>query len=173
MLAGLAFVMASGCVFNNYIDRDIDAAMGRTKDRALVVGRISKRAAFVYGTMLGAAGFGLLVFFTNMLTVAVAGTGFFFYVFMYSLWSKRRTVHSTIIGSVAGATPPIVGYAATSGRLDLAAALLFLTLVLWQMPHFYAIGIRRFGEYAAAGIPILPVDRKSTRLNSSHPSISY
>lgn len=157
MLAGLAFVMASGCVFNNYIDRDIDAAMGRTKDRALVARRISGRSALVYGTTLGLIGFFLLALFTNLLAVAAAATGFFFYVLMYSLWSKRRTVHSTLIGSIAGATPPVVGYVAASGRFDLAAALLFLILVVWQMPHFYAIGIRRFGEYAAAGIPILPV----------------
>ncbi len=157
MLAGLALVMASGCVFNNYIDRDIDALMGRTKDRALVAKRIPRQAALVYGVVLGLTGFFLLVLFTNLLAVAVAGVGFFFYVFMYSLWFKRRTVHSTLIGSVAGATPPVVGYLAASGRFDLGAVLLFLTLAVWQMPHFYAIGIRRFGEYAATSIPILPV----------------
>jgi len=156
-IAGIFLVMASGCVFNNYIDRDIDARMARTKDRALVTGRVSGRAALVYGAALGVAGFGILLFYTNLAAAGAALVGFFFYVVMYSLWWKRRSPFGTVVGSVAGAVPPVVGYAAAAGRIDLAAALLFLIMVLWQMPHFYAIGIRRFGDYAAAGVPILPV----------------
>lgn len=157
--AGLFFVMASGCVFNNYIDRDIDIKMARTKDRALVTGKISGRAALVFGVILAALGFGLLFVYTNMLALFAAFVGFFFYVFMYSLWWKRRSPAGTFVGAIAGATPPVVGYAAAYGRFDLAAGLLFVVLVIWQMPHFYAIAIRRFGDYMAAGVPVLPVKR--------------
>jgi protoheme IX farnesyltransferase len=159
MLVGIALVMASGCVFNNYIDRDIDGKMARTKDRALITGRISGRTALAYGTVLGALGFGMLIAFTNVLTVAAAFVGFFFYVVTYSMWGKRRSTWGTFVGAIAGATPPVVGYTAASGRFDLAALILFIILVIWQMPHFYAIAIRRFGDYLAAGIPVLPVKR--------------
>ena len=156
-LAGLSLVMASGCVFNNLIDRDIDAKMGRTKDRALASGRVPARSAAVYGLILGLAGFGLLASFVNLAALAAAALGFFFYVFMYSLWWKRRSPLGTAVGSVAGAMPPVVGYAAASGRIDLAAFLLFAIMAAWQMPHFFAIAIRRKDDYAAAGVPVLPL----------------
>ncbi len=159
VLAGIVFVIASGCVFNNYIDRDIDKAMERTKDRALATGRISGRAALVYATCLGVIGFLTLVLFTNLLTAGTAFVGFFFYVFMYSLWSKRRTTYGAIVGSVAGGVPPVVGYVAASGRLDMAALVLSSILILWQMPHFYAIAIRHAKEYEAAGVPVMPLVR--------------
>jgi protoheme IX farnesyltransferase len=158
-LVGMFFVIASGCVFNNYIDRDIDGAMERTKDRVLVVHRISNRAALIYGTCLGAIGFVVLVLYANVLAAAVAAVGFFFYVFMYSMWFKRRSAWGTVIGSIAGATPPVVGYCAASNRLDGGAIILFSILVLWQIPHFYAIAIYRFNDYVAANIPVLPVTR--------------
>lgn len=154
---GLSLVIASGSVFNNYIDRDIDSRMERTKDRALVAGRVEGRKALAYGMLLGGAGFAILLAFTNMIAVDVAAIGFFFYVFAYTLWTKRRWTFGTVVGSVSGAVPPVVGYAAAAGRLDADAAILFLILAMWQMPHFFAIGIYRREEYAAAGIPILPV----------------
>jgi heme o synthase len=156
-LAGISLVMASGGAFNNYLDRDIDALMERTRDRPLVAGRITRRPALIYGTCLGAAGFFLLIFYTNLLAAAVAAIGFFFYVVMYTIWAKRRSVYGTVVGSVSGAVPPVVGYCAASGRLDGGALILFLILALWQMPHFFAIGIYRRDEYAAASLPILPV----------------
>ncbi|HUC31521.1 MAG TPA: heme o synthase [Candidatus Paceibacterota bacterium] len=156
-LVGISLVMASGCVFNNYIDRDIDARMERTKHRALVAGRISGRAALTFAAALGAAGFLILIFYTNLLAVAAALAGFIFYVFAYSLWGKRHTVYGTFIGAVSGATPPVMGYAAASGRIDAAAAILFLIMMTWQMPHFFAIAIRRQDDYAAAKIPVMPV----------------
>src|SRR3989344_3340310 len=165
-LGGLALVIASGCVFNNYIDRGIDAKMARTKARALVQGRISNQTALIYGSVLLVLGLGTLGLGTNGLTALIALSGWFFYVVVYSVW-KRRSVYSTIVGSVAGAVPPVVGYTAVSGQLDSAAVTLFAILVLWQMPHFYAIGIRRRKEYAAAGIPILPVKQsmQSAKIN--------
>ena len=125
--------------------------------RALVTHRVSARAAIGYGEVLGATGFLILFFFANPLAFLVAIVGFIFYVFVYSLWAKRATVYGTAMGAVAGATPPVVGYAAASGRLDLAALALFLIMLAWQMPHFFAIAIRREDDYAAAKIPVMPV----------------
>lgn len=156
-IAGLSLVVASGSAFNNYIDRDIDALMERTKERPLVEGRISGRVALIYAATLGILGFFVLAAFANWLATAAAAIGFFFYVFMYTLWTKRRSAYGTVVGSVAGAVPPVVGYCAGSGRLDGGALILFAILALWQMPHFFAIGIRRRAEYAAAHVPILPV----------------
>lgn len=155
---GLALIIASACVFNNFIDRDIDQLMARTKRRALATGRISGRAALIYGTLLGAAGSALLGLFTNHLTLTLALAGWVLYVVVYTYF-KRHTVYGTQIGSLSGAVPPLVGYAAFTGRLDLAAALLFAVMVIWQMPHFYAIAIFRQKDYAAAAVPVLPVKR--------------
>ena len=155
MLLGLSLTMASGCVFNNYIDRAIDEKMTRTKNRALVKGEISSRNALVFATFLLIAGSIILAKFTNLLTLAAALTGFVFYVFIYTPM-KTRSTHGTLIGSISGAVPPVVGYVAVSNRLDLAALLLFLIIALWQMPHFFAIAMYRISEYKAASIPVLP-----------------
>lgn len=157
-LLGIGFVMASGCVFNNYIDRDIDEKMDRTKRRALVTKKIPVRNALIFGTILGILGFGLLYFFTNLLTTFIAFIGFFFYVIVYT-FSKRKTVYGTLLGSISGAVPPVVGYTAVTNNFDAAALLLFMLLVIWQMPHFYAIAIFRLQDYKEAGIPVLPVKR--------------
>lgn len=156
-LVGLSCIIGSGCVFNNYIDRDIDEKMKRTEKRALVTGTISSQDALRFGTALGLIGAALLGIFANVLTLAVAALGFFFYVVVYSLWGKRQTVHGTVIGSISGAVPPVVGYCAVSNTLDVAAFLLFLILVFWQMPHFYSIALFRSKEYGAAKIPVLPL----------------
>lgn len=155
-MGGLALIIASACVFNNYLDRDIDALMSRTKKRALVTSEISTVAALSYAVVLGLGGGIILAAYTNFLTWAIALMGMFFYVVIYGI-GKRKTVHGTVIGSISGAVPPVVGYTAVSGQLDLAAGILFLTLVFWQMPHFYAIAIFRMKDYAAANIPVLPL----------------
>ncbi len=156
MLAGLSLVIASACVFNNYIDRGIDAHMSRTKKRAFVRGGISVPGALAYASILGLLGASVLARFTNPLTVELGVFGFFMYVVVYG-FAKRRSVYGTIVGSVSGAIPPVAGYTAVTGSLDLGAAILFFILVLWQMPHFYAIAIYRMGDYAAAKIPVLPI----------------
>ena len=156
-IIGLGLVMASGCVFNNYLDRDIDGKMERTKRRALVMRRVSERNAIVFGTVLGVIGFFALAVFTNAIAVAVAGIGFVFYVFIYTIGTKRRSPYGTAMGAIAGATPPVVGYAAAAGRVDLAALILFFIMFTWQMPHFFAIAIRREEDYKAANVPVLPV----------------
>ncbi len=155
-LIGISLVIASGCVFNNYIDKDLDATMERTKNRALVTGAISVRGAIVFGAILGLLGLATLGLLTNTLTAEIALLGLFFYVVLYSL-AKRRSVYGTIVGSISGAVPPVVGYCAVTGRFDLGALILFLILVFWQMPHFYAIAIFRQQDYTAAGLPVLPV----------------
>jgi protoheme IX farnesyltransferase len=155
-LVGTSLVIASACVTNNYIDREIDAKMARTKGRAFVKGLVSARVAAIYSVSLGLAGFLVLAIYVNWLTVMIGLVGWVFYVVVYGV-GKRRTVHGTIIGSISGATPITAGYTAASGRLDSGALILFLILVLWQMPHFYAIAMYRFDDYKAAGLPVLPV----------------
>lgn len=157
-LLGLALIMASACVFNNYIDRQVDAKMERTKNRSLVSGAISPLHAILYATLLGVLGGIVLAIFTNMLTVFVAAVGFFVYVVLYSYW-KCHTIYGTAIGSVAGAIPPVVGYCAVSNHFDAGALILFTMLVLWQMPHFFSIAVYHLVDYTAAGIPVLPIKK--------------
>lgn len=156
MLIGLSFIIGSSCVFNNVWDADIDSKMERTKKRSMVTGEISKTSAIIFGSILGILGTGVLFLFTNHCSLLTALLGMFFYLALYTPL-KRKTVYGTLIGAVAGATPPVVGYVSVTGKLDLAAWLLFFILVFWQMPHFYAIAIRRLEEYKAAGIPVLPL----------------
>ena len=158
MLGGLSLVIASAGVFNNYIDREIDKKMARTKKRALVCGSISGRSALIYGSILGISGEVILAAATNLLATLIALFGFVMYVVVYGVF-KRRSTLGTIVGSVSGATPPVIGYCAVTGRVDGAALILFLILVFWQMPHFFAIAMYRLKDYAAASIPVLPVKK--------------
>lgn len=156
---GTSLVVASGCVFNNCIDRDIDQKMERTKNRVLVQGLVSLRLALLYATILGVGGVGLLYTKTNPLAAMLAVIGFVIYVGFYSLYFKRKSVHGTLIGSLSGAMPPVIGYCAVSNSFDFAALTLLVMFSLWQMPHSYAIAIFRFNDYLAAKIPVLPVER--------------
>ncbi|MFP8966213.1 heme o synthase [Pokkaliibacter sp. CJK22405] len=154
---GLSLIVASGCAINNCIDRDIDSKMERTRNRVTVTGAMSTMAALTHGIVLGLIGFALLIAFTNPVTVFFAAFGFFIYVVVYSLYMKRRSVYGTLVGSLSGAVPPVVGYCAVAGQFDTGAAILLLMFALWQMPHSYAIAIFRFKDYEAANIPVLPV----------------
>ncbi len=156
-LVGISLVVASGCVLNNCIDRDIDRKMARTCNRILVRGLLSVKAAGVYAFLLGIAGTTLLWANANSLSVVVVLAGFVIYVGVYSLYLKRHSVYGTLIGSLAGAAPPLAGYCAVGNRFDMGALILLSIFVLWQMPHCYAIAIFRFKEYAAASIPVPPV----------------
>ncbi len=156
--AASSIIIASGCVFNNYIDRDIDSKMARTKKRAIPTQQISVSNALIFAVILLIIGFGLLVLATNWLTVLIGAGGYIFYVFIYAYF-KRTTEHGTLIGSVSGAIPPLAGYTAVSNQIDLGAILIFLILVMWQMPHFYAIAMFRAGEYKKAKIPVLSLTR--------------
>lgn len=155
-LLGLSLIIASACVFNNYIDRDMDQKMGRTKDRALAKGLISAQNAILFAIALAVAGISILSLYVSPLALSIALIGFLIYVVFYSL-IKYRSVHATLIGSFAGAVPPVVGYCAVSNTFDLGAVILFAILVLWQMPHFFAIAMYRIKDYTAAAIPVLPI----------------
>lgn len=156
-LFGVSLVVASGCVFNNVIDRDIDKKMERTKNRVLVKGLISLKVTLAYAALLGIAGFALLYVAANPLAMLLAVIGFVVYVGVYSLYMKRHSVYGTLIGSLSGAAPPVIGYCAVSNQFDAGALILLLIFSLWQMPHSYAIAIFRFKDYQAANIPVLPV----------------
>jgi protoheme IX farnesyltransferase len=155
-LVGIALVIASACVYNNYLDRSIDAKMLRTKKRALVSGRISSRSALIYATVLGFSGFYILAVFTNWLVFITGAIAFIFYVLIYG-YVKRRSKHGTLVGTIPGAAPPVAGYLAVTNQIDGATGILFLILVFWQMPHFYSISMYRFKDYKNAAIPVLSV----------------
>lgn len=158
-IIGLSLVVASGCAINNCIDRDIDARMQRTKTRVTVTGEMSLKAALAHGVVLGIAGFALLAIFTNAVAVFFAALGYVVYVGIYSLYMKRNSVYGTLVGSLSGAVPPVVGYCAVTAQFDAGAAILLLMFSLWQMPHSYAIAIFRYKDYEAANIPVLPVEK--------------
>ncbi|MBL4262986.1 heme o synthase [Vibrio fluvialis] len=156
-LAGVAMVIASGCVVNNIFDRDIDLRMDRTRGRLLAQGEINVDHAFVYAIALLLGGTALLYRMANPLSTVVVLLGYVFYVFFYTMWYKRTSVYGTLVGSVSGAVPPLVGYLAVTNYISLEAVLLFALFCLWQMPHSYAIAMFRMRDYKTAGIPVLPV----------------
>lgn len=158
MLIGLSLIIGSACVVNNFTDQSIDIKMERTKNRPLVKGIIPKQHAILYAIFLGICGFSILIIFTNILSTFLAFIGYFFYVILYGI-AKRRSEYGTLVGSIAGAMPPVVGYCAISNRFDAGAFILFLILVFWQMPHFYAIALYRLSDYKSASIPVLPVKK--------------
>ncbi|WNJ97944.1 heme o synthase [Vibrio ruber] len=156
-LAGVALIIASGCVINNIFDRDIDSRMARTSQRLLVRGEINVDHAFIYAIVLLLAGTALLYQQTNPLTAVVVLLGYVFYVFFYTMWYKRTSVYGTLVGSISGAVPPLAGYLAVTNYISLEGVLLFSLFCLWQMPHSYAIAMFRLQDYRQAGIPVLPV----------------
>lgn len=155
-LLGAAMVIAGGCALNNYIDRDIDHIMERTKDRPSVTGVLSGRQTLTYGLVMAFGGVTLLAM-TTITSAFIGLVGLFIYVVLYSMWTKRTTSFNTIVGSFSGAVPPLIGWAAIDPGLHPVAWTLFLIMFLWQPPHFLALAMRRRDEYAAAGIPMLPV----------------
>lgn len=158
-IIGISFVVASGCVFNNYIDRDLDRKMRRTQGRALARGLVSGRGAIACASVIGIAGAVLLFAETNILCLSIVLSGFAIYVCIYSLFLKRSSLHSILVGSLAGAAPPLAGYCAVSNRFDTGALILLAIFVLWQAPHSYAIALYRSDDYAAAHIPMQPLSR--------------
>lgn len=156
-MLGTLLVMASGCVLNNYLDRDLDSKMSRTRKRALPTGTVDPRVVFWYGIALGVLGLSVLCFGVNPLSALLGVVGLLVYVLVYTAWLKRTSPLSTTIGSISGAMPPVIGYCAITNQLDMGALILFGILFLWQPPHFWALGIRRKEEYRNAGFPLLPV----------------
>lgn len=156
-LLGTALVMASSTVLNNYFDREMDKLMIRTRQRALPKGTITPNQVLRFGVILGIAGMAVLYFGVNPLSALLGLAGFIVYVFIYTVWLKPRSIWSTEVGAISGAMPPLIGYVAVTGTIDLGGWLLFAFLFLWQPPHFWMLGIRRVEEYRAAGFLILPV----------------
>ena len=157
----LGGILASGGanVLNCYIDRDIDGQMTRTRNRAIVAGRVSPTAALTYGIALTAGSVLLLGFTVNWLAAVLALAGNLYYVFVYTLWLKRSTPHNIVIGGAAGAIPPLVGWAAVSGNLTPLAWGLFAIIFAWTPPHFWALALLKQGEYSRVSVPMLPVVR--------------
>lgn len=152
---GLSSIIGSACVFNNYIDRYTDKKMARTKDRPLAAGDISTAQAICLGTCLGIAGLTVLILTTSLLTCSLAACGLLIYTIVYGK-GKYRSSYGTILGSLSGGIPPLVGYVSVTHAIDVHGIMLFLTMICWQMPHFYALALKRIDEYEATSVVILP-----------------
>ncbi len=144
---------------NHWYDRDIDLRMARTADRPVPSGRVSPRAALTYGIVLAVLAFVLLASTVNLLAAVLSLSGFVGYVGVYTVWLKRRTVQNIVIGGAAGAVPPLVGWAATTGTVSGPALYLFAIVFFWTPPHFWALSLLMKAEYAKVGVPMLPVVR--------------
>ncbi|MDQ3933847.1 MAG: heme o synthase [Actinomycetota bacterium] len=142
---------------NHYLDRDIDAVMTRTRTRPIPSGRIAPGVALAFGIALGVLSFVLMAATVNLLTAAITLSGLLGYVFVYTLWLKRRTVQNIVIGGAAGAVPPLAAWTATTGRLSWNAVYLFAIVFYWTPPHFWALSLLMKDEYARASVPMLPV----------------
>ena len=157
-LGGYLSAGGAGAV-NHYYDRDIDAQMRRTASRPIPAGRVSPRAALIFGFVLCGLSFALLSLTVNVLAAALALGGFVGYVGVYTIWLKRRTAQNIVIGGAAGAVPPLVGWAATRGSLSWTAVYLFAIVFYWTPPHFWSLSLLMKDEYATVGVPMMPVVR--------------
>jgi len=152
------YLMAGGAnAVNMYLDSDIDDVMARTRLRPIPSGRMTKRAVMAFGILIATAATYLLANFVNVLTAALALSGFYFYVFIYTRWLKRSSPQNIVIGGAAGAFPPLVGWAAVTGRIDLASIFLFLIVFYWTPPHFWALALNKQRDYDNAGVPMAPL----------------
>lgn len=157
MLVGMTLVVGGACALNNYLDRDIDSVMERTKRRPSVTGAVSPRGMVLFAWSLFLVGTVVLAVGTNWLTVTIGVTGFVMYVWLYGAWTKRQSIHGTAVGAVSGALPVAGGYAAAANQVDAGLVIVFLILFFWQFPEFYSIAIYRQKEYAKAKVPVMPV----------------
>jgi heme o synthase len=155
----LGIMLASGCAatLNQIFDRHIDRQMARTRARPLPVGQVSSRQAVLFASALGCTGIGALVLFVNPLTAALTFAALIGYGLIYTVWLKPATPQNIVIGGVAGAAPPVLGWTAVTGSVDPNSLILFLIIFIWTPPHFWSLAIARRREYALAGVPMLPV----------------
>jgi len=156
-LLGLGMAAAGSAVLNNFLDRDIDGMMHRTRDRPLPSGSVSANLAYVMGTVLVAVSLSILKITVGFWVTVLTGAAVFNYVVMYTMYLKRTTPLATHVGGVAGALPPMIGYTAANGAIDERAFILFLIIVVWQQPHFWSLALKYREDYARASVPILPV----------------
>ncbi len=156
MIAG--YLMAGGAnAVNMYMDRDIDDMMARTRLRPIPSGRMSGRSVLAFGVALATAATFIFAIFVNVVASGLALAGFYFYVFVYTKWLKRTTPQNIVIGGAAGAFPPLVGWAAMTGTVDLTAVYLFLIVFYWTPPHFWALALLKQRDYTKAGVPMAPL----------------
>jgi protoheme IX farnesyltransferase len=158
-LIGGAMAAGGSGAINQYIDRDLDKNMQRTAKRPLAAGRMTPAEGLSFGLVLCIASFYVMAGYVNLLAAFLSLAGIFYYVFLYSVWLKKATVQNIVIGGGAGAIPPLVGWAAATGHLDVPAMILFLIVFMWTPPHFWALAIVRRKDYERAGVPMLPVIR--------------
>lgn len=156
-LFGGALAAAGSSALNQYIDRELDKNMQRTSKRPLADGRLTAPEGLSYGLALCLVSYYVMAGYVNLLAAMLSLVGIFYYVFFYSVWLKKATVQNIVIGGGAGAIPPMVGWAAATGELTLAAWILFAIIFMWTPPHFWALAIVRKNDYARAGVPMLPV----------------
>ncbi|HLI21298.1 MAG TPA: heme o synthase [Stellaceae bacterium] len=158
-VAVLCIAVAAGAAgaINMWYDRDIDALMERTKDRPLPAKRMAPADALGFGVVLGVGAVVMMALALNVVAAILLAITIGFYVFIYTIWLKRRTPQNIVIGGAAGAFPPIVGWAAVTGQIGLPALALFALIFFWTPPHFWALSLYRTGDYAKAGVPMLPV----------------
>jgi protoheme IX farnesyltransferase len=156
-LVGGTLAAGGANAINMVVDRDIDRLMHRTKNRPLVTGAMTPRAALVFALSLEVAAFVELGLAVNLLSAALAVSATLFYVFVYTLWLKRRSSQNIVVGGAAGAVPVLVGWAAVTGSLSWAPVVLFAVIFIWTPPHFWALAVRYKEDYAAADVPMLPV----------------
>ncbi len=157
-LGGYLSAGGAGAV-NHWYDRDIDKMMKRTSTRPIPAGRIAPRAALIFGCLLACLSLLELSLTVNPLAAALSFSGFLGYVFIYTVWLKRRTPQNIVIGGAAGAVPPLVGWAAVTGSVSGTALLLFFIVFFWTPPHFWALSLLMKDEYKAVGVPMMPVVR--------------
>ncbi|MEN4813761.1 heme o synthase [Bacillus velezensis] len=155
-LIGSSLIIAGSCAVNNYYDRDIDHSMERTKVRPTVTGKIQPNQALWSGILLIALGL-IMLLMTTVMAAVIGFIGVFTYVVLYTMWTKRRYTINTVVGSVSGAVPPLIGWTAVEGHIGVVAWVLFMILFIWQIPHFLALAIKKTEDYRAANIPMLPV----------------
>jgi protoheme IX farnesyltransferase len=158
-LVGGALASGGAGAINHYVDRDIDAIMTRTRRRPLPAGRVAPEYALLFGIVLSVLAVYVLTAFVNPVAAVLALSGNLFYVFVYTIWLKRITPQNIVIGGAAGAVPPLVGWAAVTGQVSVPALLMFLLVFAWTPPHFWALALYKRGDYAAAGVPMLPAVR--------------
>jgi protoheme IX farnesyltransferase len=152
------YLMAGGAnAVNMYMDRDIDDRMARTRLRPIPSGRMRAEAVLAFGVLCATTATFLLAHVANVLTAALALAGFYTYVFVYTRWLKRSSPQNIVIGGAAGAFPPLVGWAAVTGRVDLMAVYLFLIVFYWTPPHFWALALNKQVDYGRAGVPMAPL----------------
>lgn len=158
-LVGGALASGGAGAINHYVDRDIDAIMTRTRRRPLPAGRVAPEYALLFGIVLSVLAVYVLTAFVNPVAAVLSLSGNLFYVFVYTIWLKRTTPQNIVIGGAAGAVPPLVGWAAVTGQVSVPALLMFLVVFAWTPPHFWALALYKRGDYAAAGVPMLPAVR--------------